>query len=495
MHRFYGERRHSLMLAAAAGALVAAASLGTAGAAFAQAASAGLTPQEVEQLRADLAAVRAEAASARAADAERERKIDAMQRQLATATGGAPPVEQIPAPAEGAKVARTEGGPNFEIYGFAQLDFTQDFNRVDPAWDDALRPSKIPTTDGEFGSNGQNSISAKQSRFGIKGSQDIAGKPLEFKFEFDLFGVGVDAGQTTMRVRHFYASWGPILAGQTNTNWMDIDIFPNTVEYWGPPGMVFLRNPQIRYTFKSDKNEFAIALEKPSNDVDAGQIREFDPELGNSIQGHEDYPDLTGHWRYSDDWGHIQLGAILRQVGFDSAGTPDNEPKGHKTGWGVNLTGNIKTWNKDTLHLGVVYGEGIATYMNDGGVDLGPKGAPIVTQPIGGGPVVIQAGTLAPDVVPLLGLLIYYDHYWTDKFSTSLGWSETKVDNLSFQAPNAFQSGQYASINLLWAPDKRILMGAEYIWGRREDHNGQSGQDNRIQASFKYSFSSNDFFK
>ena len=77
----------------------------------------------------------------------------------------------------------------------------------------------------------------------------LAGKPYEAKFEFDLFGVGEDAGQTTIRIRHAYASWGPFLAGQTNTLFMDGDLFPNTIDYWGPAGMVFLRNPQLRWTF------------------------------------------------------------------------------------------------------------------------------------------------------------------------------------------------------------------------------------------------------
>ena len=53
-------------------------------------------------------------------------------------------------------------------------------------------------------------------------------------------GTGVDAGQTTFRVRHMYAKWGPFLAGQTNTLLMDGDIFPNVIDYWGPPGMVFV---------------------------------------------------------------------------------------------------------------------------------------------------------------------------------------------------------------------------------------------------------------
>ena len=28
---------------------------------------------------------------------------------------------------------------------------------------------------------------------------------------------------------------------------MDIGVFPNTMEYWGPNGMVFFRNVQVRW--------------------------------------------------------------------------------------------------------------------------------------------------------------------------------------------------------------------------------------------------------
>ena len=31
-------------------------------------------------------------------------------------------------------------------------------------------------------------------------------------------------------------------------------------------------------------------------------------------------------------------------------------------------------------------------------------------------------------------------------------------------------------------------MGAEILWGKREDFNGNTGDDNRIQFSLKYSF-------
>jgi outer membrane DcaP-like protein len=480
-----------------AAALIAAAAFAPA---MARAQAAGASPDTLQQMQRELSALQAEEATAkaqeaaaRAAERARAARIDALARQLSQATGQ--PIVQTPAPTEIAEIPAQPKGtskPGFDVYGFAQLDMIQDFDRVDPNWTATLRPSRIGIN-GEFGSDGQSIASVRQSRFGVTASQDILGKPLFVKFEFDLYGVGVDAGQTTMRVRHAYGSWGPILAGQTNSVFMDIDTFPNVIDYWGPDGMVFLRTPQIRYTYKSGGSEFAVALESSSNDVDPGGIRVIDPALGSTIHGDQKVPDLTAHYRYDGGWGHVQLAGILRNVAFDSSGTPGNEPKGNKTGWGLNLAGNFNTWHKDVLHLSVVYGEGIASYMNDGGTDLGPKvvlSGPIVAPPIAG----LPAGTtLAPDVLPLLGLVAYYDHYWNDHWSTSIGWSQTKVENTSFQEGSAYRNGEYASVNLLWNPDKHIMMGGELLWGTRQLRSGASGDDTRVQFSFKYSFSSTDF--
>jgi hypothetical protein len=390
----------------------------------------------------------------------------------------------------GAAFAQTV--PTFDVYGFGQVDYIQDFNRVDPLWEATLRPSKIPTSDDQFGGDGQATLSARQSRLGVQSRQDIGGRELFVKFEFDLYGVGDDAGQTTIRLRHAYGEWGPILGGQTNTAFMDGDIFPNTIDYWGPNGMVFVRNPQIRYTFKSGQSRFVVAIEKPNNDIDPGFIRTLEPVLGFTFQPDEEAPDLTGHYRFDDDWGHVQIAGILRSVGYEASGTAGNEPKGTEMGWGLNLTSNIKVFEKDVIHLGVVYGEGISNYMNDGGMDLGPNVNPVVSQPIVGAPPVLD---LSAEAVPLLGLTAYFDHYWDDFWSSSIGWSQTSVDNTSFQTPDAYASGQYASANLLYTPDKRIMMGGELLWGQREDNNGAHGEDFRIQFTVKYNFSSTDFFK
>jgi hypothetical protein len=370
--------------------------------------------------------------------------------------------------------------PSFTIYGAAQLDYMYDVHRVDPAWEDAMRPSKIPTTDGLFGSDGQSLFSVKQSKFGVQGDVPVgrALSDIDFKFEFDLFGVGANAGQTTFRLRHAYAQWGPFLAGQTNSVFMDGDSFPNVIDYWGPTGMVYLRNPQLRWTpYRTDHSDFAIAIERPSNDIDVGNIRVLAPELGNSIQNDEKFPDLTAHYHVRGDWGHFQLAGLLREVAYDTVNTPDNRPKGGRVGWGINASGHANIFEDDKLIGSVVYGDGIASYMNDGGTDLAPE-------VVGHAPAQIR-----PDAVPLLGVMAYVEHHWNDHWTTSGGYSMTQVDNTNLQAPNAYHKGEYASINLLYTPVKGVLIGGEFLWGKRKDFGGASGNDPRIQLSAKYDFS------
>jgi hypothetical protein len=356
-----------------------------------------------------------------------------------------------------------------ELYGHMQLDMIYDFDRVDPDWESTLRPSTIPIEDGLYGDDGNTVVSVKQTQLGFRAETPTPWGEVKTWFEFDFFGTGSDAGDTKFNLRHAWVEVGGLGFGQTNSNFMDISIFPNVVDWWGPSGMVFNRNPQLRYTWLRDDGEFALALEKPNGSFNSGIFGELSPAFDEAATDKTHYPDITAHWRQSFDWGHYQVAGVFRQLEFETRGTPGNEPDGDDIGWGVNLTSVINTFGRDQLKLGLVHGEGIASFMNDGGVNLAPE-------------------NFDAKAVEVLGITAYYDHYWSDQWSSSIGWSMHDNDPLDQMADIEFQTGQYASANLLYTPYPALLIGSEFLWGNLENVAGDDADDYRVQFTFKHKF-------
>jgi hypothetical protein len=181
----------------------------------------------------------------------------------------APSPEPSPAATQAATAA--EPKPRLDIYGFAMLDMGYQFKQNDPNWYDVVRPVKLPAFENEFGEDGHFYAGVRQSRLGVKGFIPTDAGEIKTIFEFELFGTGVDAGQTTFRLRHAWGELGQIGAGQTWSPFMDIDVFPNSIEYWGPNAMVFFRNVQLRWTpWAKGDSRLVVALERPGASADQG---------------------------------------------------------------------------------------------------------------------------------------------------------------------------------------------------------------------------------
>jgi DcaP outer membrane protein len=189
-----------------------------------------------------------------------------------------------------------------DIYGFAMLDTGYNAGTINPNWFDVVRPTQLPSFKNEFGKNGNWFAGVRQSRFGVKGFIPTSHGEIKTIFEFELFGTGVDAGQTTFRLRHAFGEFHRVGAGQTWSVFMDPDVFPNIIEYWGPNGMVFFRNVQLRYTpWSSGDSNFAVAIERPGASADGG-IYSDRIELQN-IKPRFPLPDITGHLRLGGEMG------------------------------------------------------------------------------------------------------------------------------------------------------------------------------------------------
>ena len=365
-----------------------------------------------------------------------------------------------------------------EIYGFVMMDAGKQQSAMDPAWFDVQRPTKLEAFHNEFGRHGDTFFSVRQTRFGIRNWFPTDMGELKTTFEWELFGTGVDAGQTTLRLRHAYGELGKFGAGQTWSPFMDIDVFPNTLEYWGPNGMAFFRNVQIRYMPIQGDSRLTIALERPGASADQGVFGDrFDLA---DVKPHFPMPDLSAEYRMGRPWGYLELAGIVRQMEWDDVGTDTLDVTGDATGWGLSLSSNLKLGKANIVRLQLVHGEGIENYMNDAPADLGIQfnGAPGDSLQLDGKPL------------PMTGVVAFLDHTWSDKYSTSLGYSQLIIENSNGQSPDAFHLGQYALANILYTPVPKVMMGLETGWIKRHNNSdGFSSENWHVQVSFKYSFS------
>jgi hypothetical protein len=367
----------------------------------------------------------------------------------------------------------------FEVYGFAMADIGYNSDQIDPDWFDVLRPTKLPAFANEFPPSGNAFFSVRQSRFGVKSELPTdLGSPFKTLFEFELFGVGVDAGQTTIRLRHAYGELGHFGAGQTWSPFMDIDVFPSSVEYWGPSGMAFFRNIQVRWMPVQGDSRVTFALERPGASADGG-IYADRIELTDVVPRFP-LPDISAEFRQAGDWGYVELAGIARYIKWEDQGAEALDLSGDAVGWGVNLSSNLKLGSKNLVRLSALYGEGIQNYMNDAPADVGLEANP-------------EGGTIAPvkgAAIPVLGLVAFFEHTWTEKFASAIGYSMVDIDNTPLQSPSEFKRGHYALGNIQYTPMTNVLTVAEFTWGRRENFaDGFEVDSYRMQFSFKYNFS------
>jgi hypothetical protein len=370
--------------------------------------------------------------------------------------------------------AADEPKPRIDIYGFVMLDIGQNFKTINPNWSDTMRVTRLPSAEEQYGKDGSTFAGVRQSRLGFKGFNPTALGELKTTFEFELFGTGVDEGQTTFRLRHAYGELGKFGAGQYWSPFMDIDVFPNTLEYWGPTGMVFFRNVQVRWM---PAKGLTLAIERPGASGDAGVLADR-IELQN-VKGRSPMPDFSGEYRFSGEKGYFEVAGMLGQMKWDDLLDDQYDLSGSATRWGVNFSTNVKFGARTTLRGQLVYGEGIQNYMNDAPVDVG-----IVRNPGN------ARSPISGEAIPLLGTVLFVDHNWNDKVSTAIGYSSTDIDNLEGQEDTAYRLGQYIVGNVLYSPVPGVMVGGELQWGRREMfRDPYVGEGLKLQFSFKYNFS------
>lgn len=348
--------------------------------------------------------------------------------------------------------------------GYAKLDAISDVNHAYGA--QYANFSGIPLDgSGADKQDGQFNAHARQSRINMETRTPTSMGEVKTFFEIDFFGSARGNPNTTngegVQLRQAYGQIGNVLAGQTWSNFMDMDAYPESLDYIGPAGLTFVRQAQLRYTDSiSEHLGYSVALESPQTDF---SVTGTDVNLS-------DMPDITGKLTYKDSFGHLALRGMARKL---NAGNSTTGAEDEDFGWGLGVSGKINTVGKDAFMFQGVYGDGVGHYLLD--VALSGNGNTYVGNEL--------------DSQEAWGGYAGYQHFWSDTWRSNILAGYTAIDNDVSRTGTAVNKEIMSGhVNLIWSPVTAYRVGVEYMHGYRELEDGREGDLDRVQASFMYLF-------
>ncbi|WOJ93842.1 DcaP family trimeric outer membrane transporter [Congregibacter variabilis] len=419
--------------------------------------------------------------------AEVDERIADLERQIAelkslivsNSTGISDNLETLSVQARDIDEARPmKKGTRFRYGGYVQLDaIASNYSEGKPAsvMDDLFVPSLIPVESlvGAGDSYTSTNIHAKSSRFyfGTQTNTDAGKISSHIELDFILSGQGDErvSNSFSSRIRHAYLKWDyapeqSLLAGQAWSTFFNVGALPDLLDFVGPVGTVFERQPMIRWT----NGPWQLAVENQTTRVNL-------PQGGSRIGDAQLMPDLVARYdgKLSDlSWS---LAAIGRQLSYEERPSASIEGgSDEQFGYGLSLAGK---WNlgRNDLRFMASYGDALGRYMglnafNDGYIDTNGK----------------------ISTIDQWGGFIAYRHYWTDQWRSNVSISASQASNPSsadFAATGTLaKSYRSMHVNLNYLPAPKLQLGGELMYGVKELENGLDGDMYRLQFAAKYAF-------
>ena len=350
--------------------------------------------------------------------------------------------------------------------GYAKLDVLHD---IGPAQGLYNYVPGIPLDDtAPAERRGQTKLHARESRIVMEtrtpeafGSVTAA-TLLEADFLTDE-GSETQTNSARLRLRRYFGVLGRVLAGQHWSNFMDLEVIPETVDDAGPSGQIFIRQPQLRYTHPlGDGSECAVSVENGSADIVVAD--ESDPSPLQRL------PDFIGRCMTSWAWGHISSSALLREFRIDDGGSRSSA----SFGYGFGLSGSLRL-RRDRILYELNGGHGIGRYI----IDLAGYGARLDGE--GGVEPLLEAGGF-----------VAYEHWWSHAVRSTVLVSRTKLFSctsgaVSCGGPSGLnRMTQSIHANVYWDVTSTVEIGLEYSRGSRETLGGDSGHSDRVQLGITF---------
>jgi hypothetical protein len=320
---------------------------------------------------------------------------------------------------------------------------------------------QIPIGDGTGSSDLTTDFQARESRLNFRVDHKTAGGSSVTAFvEMDFFTHGdgneVVSNSYSPRVRHAFIKYDKWTFGQTWSTFQDVGALPEALDFVGPAeSTTFIRQSMIRYT----SGNLELAAENPQTFVSGG-TRDLST-----------VPDLIGRYTFKLDGGsYIKVAGLMRSLKIqdDSSGS-----QADATGWGVSASTKFVLGNGNDIRAMVNYGDGIGRYVGLGFVLDGYTDG--------------FSGSI--ETAESLSWFVSYRAVWNDKWRSNFMYGTNSIDyNDDTQAQGFNDNASSFHVNLIHNVLPKLDVGAELIWGERENVAGVDGDFTRVMFSAKYAF-------
>ena len=381
---------------------------------------------------------------------------------------------------------------HFGLQSTLQVDIIHDFNAIGLDYTDSVArefiTSEIPVSGSRSAQDTNRTIlSPNQSNLILWASTDTKYGEAKAFVDFNLTRSPWD---TQFQVYKAWAKLGYLKIGIDYSLFMNQEAIPSTLDFEGPQVLpeptyahVNLEFPIARIGNSKQKN---ISLGIGIEDSDA-QVT-LDPDINATTD--DQIPSIIGNLTYNTNRANLKLIGVYRRL----RATGDNYDSS-ANGWGLYLSGHLKTWGDDVVMGGILGGRGISALIDDTtGLNLDA--------------VSISTSDSQLRAVGLLGVWGAYEHSWNEYFrsTTTFGYLKAYTNFIDRNFGPGYEEGGntkfvgiyhetiYASANLIWNPISLFDLGVEYLYGHQQMVAGSSsfdsndGHDHRIQVTLRINF-------
>lgn len=315
-------------------------------------------------------------------------------------------------------------------------------------------------------SSSDTNFSVKQSQLGV-GIKDSVSK-ISAYLEIDFLGKN---GNTAPRFRQGFVQWKNWIIGQTWSNFSDVSIFPEILDFVGPNGLLTARRVQLRYCIPlSSLKTLSFSMEDP-NDT---SIRLPNDSL--QWRKRSFVPSFTVLFKYGNEKSYVKLGGIMVPISYQAK---EDSYKTYNTwsltGFGGLFSGRLQINSSDGIGLQLSAGKGIS---NNNAALIGEGYDAVFNTEL----------NKRIEVLSLFNLVWIYEHWWSRRWSSVVFYSYSKVGKVDYIPANLLHSFQNVSANIILHPYRNVRLGIECNYGQAINFRFNSANSVRIQLSSTFKF-------